>query len=217
MKKNLTEIVFILDKSGSMSGMEVDTVGGFNSTIERQMEEQGMAYISTVLFNNRSEVIHDRVPISDIKPMTISDYRVGGSTALLDAIGNAIHHIGNIHKYARKEDVPERTLFIITTDGMENASREYTSKTVKEMIERQRKKYGWEFIFMAANIDAVETAENIGIKRERAVNYHQDKRGTEVSFEAIEEAILSVRKGCSLDNERWRLAVDKDYKRRSKK
>ena len=149
--------------------------------------------------------------------MAISDYMVGGSTALLDAIGGAIHHIGNVHKYARNEDVPERTLFIITTDGMENASREYTSGAVKTMIERQREKYGWEFIFMAANIDAVETAERIGIRRERAVNYYQDKRGTEVSFEAMDEAILSVRKGCSLDNESWRLAVDKDYKRRSKK
>ena len=217
MKKNLTEIVFILDRSGSMSGMEADTVGGFNSIVERQKGEQGEAYVSTVLFNNRSEVIYDRVPIRDIKPMAISDYTVGGSTALLDAIGGAIHHIGNVHKYTRNEDVPERTLFIITTDGMENASREYTSGAVKTMIERQREKYGWEFIFMAANIDAVETAERIGIRRERAVNYYQDKRGTEVSFEAMDEAILSVRKGCSLDNESWRLAVDKDYKGRSKK
>ena len=163
MKKNLTEIVFILDRSGSMSGLEADTIGGFNSMIKKQRKEDGEALVSTVLFDNLSEVIHDRVDIRDIKPMTDRDYTVRGCTALLDAIGGAIHHIGNVHKYARLEDVPEHTLFIITTDGMENASRFYSSDRVKQMIERQKAKYGWEFLFFGANIDAVETARHFGI------------------------------------------------------
>ena len=158
MKKNLTEIVFILDRSGSMSGLEADTIGGFNSMIAKQKKQDGEALVSTVLFDNVSEVIHDRVNIRDIQPMTDRDYTVRGCTALLDAIGGAIHHIGNIHKYARPEDVPEHTLFIITTDGMENASRFYSSHRVKQMIQRQKAKYGWEFLFLGANIDAVETA-----------------------------------------------------------
>src|SRR5699024_10785941 len=174
MKKNLTEIVFILDRSGSMSGLEADTIGGFNSMIEKQRKADGEALVSTVLFDNMSEVIHDRVNIHDIKPMTDRDYTVRGCTALLDAIGGAIHHIGNVHKYARPEDVPEHTLFIITTDGMENASRFYSSDRVKQMIERQKAKYGWEFLFLGANIDAVETARHFGIGADRAVNYHSD-------------------------------------------
>ena len=156
MKKNLTEIVFILDRSGSMSGLEADTIGGFNSMIAKQKKQDGEALVSTVLFDNVSEVIHDRVNIRDIQPMTGRDYTVRGCTALLDAIGGAIHHIGNVHKYARPEDVPEHTLFIITTDGMENASRFYSSDRVKQMIERQKAKYGWEFLFLGANIDAVD-------------------------------------------------------------
>ena len=174
MKKNLTEIVFILDRSGSMSGLEADTIGGFNSMIEKQRKADGEALVSTVLFDNMSEVIHDRVDIRDIKPMTDRDYTVRGCTALLDAIGGAIHHIGNVHKYARPEDVPEHTLFIITTDGMENASRFYSSDRVKQMIERQKAKYGWEFLFLGANIDAVETARHFGIGADRAVNFHSD-------------------------------------------
>ena len=160
MRKNLTEIVFILDRSGSMSGLEADTIGGFNSTIEKQKRKNGEALISTVLFDNVSEVIHDRVPVQKVEPMTDKDYYVHGCTALLDAIGGAIHHIGNIHKYARIEDVPEHTLFVITTDGMENASRRYDSEKVKKLIERQKEKYGWEFLFLGANIDAVETAKH---------------------------------------------------------
>ena len=217
MKNNITEIVFILDKSGSMAGLEADTVGGFNATIEKQKNEDGVAYVSTVLFDNRSEVVHDRIPISDIKPMTLDDYRVGGCTALLDAIGGAIHHIGNIHKYARPEDVPEHTVFIITTDGMENASVNYGSRKVKEMIERQREKYGWEFIFLAANIDAVETAENIGIRRERAANYRQDAAGVQVTYEAMSEAITTLRCSRPLDDGEWRKNIDKDNKRGKRK
>ena len=169
MRKNLTEIVFILDRSGSMSGLERDTIGGFNSMIEQQKKAEGEALISTVLFDNVSEVLHDRVNVKDIRPMTDRDYTVRGCTALLDAIGGAIHHIGNVHKYARPEDVPEHTMFVITTDGMENASRRYNSEKVKQMIERQKAKYGWEFLFLGANIDAVETASQFGIGADRAV------------------------------------------------
>ena len=216
MKNNITEIVFILDKSGSMAGFEADTVGGFNSAIEKQKKTDGKVYVSTVLFDNESEVIHDRVDISAVKPMTCDDYSVGGCTALLDAIGGAIHHIGNIHKYARSEDVPEHTVFIITTDGMENASHRFSSARVKEMIDRQREKYGWEFIFLAANIDAVETAERIGIKRERAVNYCQDSEGIQVSYEAMSEAITTMRCSRPLDCGEWRKNLDNDNQRRRK-
>ena len=199
MKNNITELVFILDRSGSMSGFEADTIGGFNATIEKQKEQDGKVYVSTVLFDNTSEVIHDRVDINEIKRMTRRDYQVRGCTALLDAIGGAIHHIGNIHKYARPEDVPEHTIFIITTDGMENASHHYSSDKVKEMIKRQTEKYGWEFIFLAANIDAVETAENIGIRKERAANYRQTKDGVYRSYCAMSEAISTLRRNRAKD------------------
>ena len=197
MKNNITELVFILDRSGSMSGFEADTIGGFNATIEKQKAQEGKVYVSTVLFDHVSEVIHDRVDIGEIKPMTRKDYEVRGCTALLDAIGGAIHHIGNVHKYARREDVPEHTIFIITTDGMENASSRYSAREIKEKIKRQTEKYGWEFIFLAANIDAVETADNLGIRRDRAANYRQTNRGVERSYCAMSEAISSVRMGCA--------------------
>lgn len=215
MKKNLTEIVFILDKSGSMAGLEADTIGGFNSMIEKQKKEEGEAVISTVLFNDMCEVIHDRVSVRDIKPMTEEEYFVGGSTALLDAIGGAIHHIGNVHKYARNEDVPEHTLFVITTDGMENASRSYSGERVKEMIERQKKKYGWEFLFLGANIDAVETAGRFGIDADRAVNYHGDREGTALNYRVLNEAICSVRSSRPLTAE-WKKSIDEDFEKRSK-
>ena len=199
MKNNVTELVFILDRSGSMAGFEADTIGGFNSTIEKQKKQDGKVYVSTVLFDNVSEVIHDRADIFEVKPMTEEDYNVRGCTALLDAVGGAIHHIGNVHKYARPEDVPEHTVFIITTDGMENASHNYSRSRVREMIERQTEKYGWEFIFLAANIDAEETAEDIGIRRERAVNYTQDEEGVKATYAVMCEAITSVRKCKNLD------------------
>ena len=199
MKNNITELVFILDRSGSMSGFEADTIGGFNATIEKQREQEGKVYVSTVLFDNYSEVLHDRVDINDIQLMTRKDYQVRGCTALLDAIGGAIHHISNIHKYARPEDVPEHTIFIITTDGMENASRHYSSADIKRKIQRQTEKYGWEFIFLAANIDAVETAETIGIRKERAANYRQTKEGVGRSYHAMSEAIKTVRACCAED------------------
>lgn len=197
MKNNVTELVFILDRSGSMSGFEADTIGGFNATIEKQRAQDGKVYVSTVLFDDESKVIHDRVDINEIKPMTRNDYQVGGCTALLDAIGGAIHHIGNVHKYARPEDVPEHTVFVITTDGMENASHRYSSAEIKRKIQRQTEKYGWEFIFLAANIDAVGTAESIGIRRDRAANYEQTPMGVDKSYCAMSEAITRVRRNCA--------------------
>ena len=199
MKNNITELVFILDRSGSMSGFEADTVGGFNSMIQKQKEQDGTVYVSTVLFDNTSKVIHDRVDIREIRTMTEDDYQVRGMTALYDAIGDAIHHIGNVHKYARPEDVPEHTIFVITTDGMENASHRYSGRDIKAKIKRQQEKYGWEFIFLAANIDAAETAESIGIRRERAANYRQTKEGVGKSYAAMSMAISSVR--CNRANE----------------
>ena len=216
MKKNLTEIVFILDRSGSMSGLEADTIGGFNSMIEKQKKAEGEALISTVLFDNKSEVIHDRVSVQNIKPMTDEDYTVRGCTALLDAIGGAIHHIGNVHKYARAEDVPEHTLFVITTDGMENASHHYDSEKVKKMIERQKEKYGWEFLFLGANIDAVETARHFGISEDRAVNYHSDSEGTQLNYEVVSEAISAVR-CCAPLGADWKKRIDEDYEKRGKR
>jgi uncharacterized protein YegL len=216
MRKNLTEIVFILDRSGSMSGLEADTIGGFNAMIEKQKKEDGEALISTVLFDNVSEVIHDRVDVQNIKPLTDRDYTVRGCTALLDAIGGAIHHIGNIHKYARAEDVPEHTLFVITTDGMENASRHYNVERIKQMIERQKARYGWEFLFLGANIDAVETAGHFGIGADRAVNYHADSAGTQLNYEVLSEAICAVRGSAPLGAD-WKKRIDEDYENRGKR
>ncbi len=214
MKKNLTELVFILDRSGSMSGLESDTIGGFNSMIEKQKKQDGECIVSTVLFDDESRVIHDRVSLDNIKPMTEDDYFVGGCTALIDAIGGAIHHIGNVHKYAREEDVPENTIFIITTDGQENASHRYSSNKVKQMIERQKEKYGWEFLFIGANIDAVETAKRYGIDRNRAVNYNADAQGTSVLYETVSKAVCNVRASkCMADD--WSAEIDKDFKKRS--
>lgn len=216
MKNNITELVFILDRSGSMAGLESDTIGGFNAMIEKQKKEDGECYVSTVLFDSISEVLHDRVKLSDIKPMTDKEYSVRGCTALIDALGGAIHHIGNIHKYARPEDVPEHTMFIITTDGMENASQRYNSDEVKKMIERQKKKYGWEFLFIGANIDAVETARRYGISEDRAVNYNADATGTEILYKSVACAVSNVRNNAPLGNS-WRSNLDEDYKKRKRK
>jgi len=215
MKNNITELVFILDRSGSMAGLEADTVGGFNSMIRKQKSEDGECYVSTVLFDNESEVLHDRVRLSEIKPMTEEEYYVRGCTALLDAIGGAIHHIGNVHKYARPEDVPERTLFVITTDGLENASRKYDGKRIKSMIERQKEKYGWEFLFIGANIDAVETAERYGIRKDRAVNYNADEDGTDLLFETVSDTVSAYRKSNSICSS-WGARLERDHKNRKK-
>ena len=213
MKKNLTELVFILDRSGSMSGLEADTIGGFNAMIEKQRKAPGEALVSTVLFDNESQVLHDRLDLRRVPVLTDEDYTVRGCTALLDAIGGAIHHIGNIHKYARPEDVPEHTLFVITTDGMENASRRYDSEKVKDMIRRQKEKYGWEFLFLGANIDAVETARQVGISEDRAVNYHADSAGTQLNYEVLSDAISTVRASAPL-SAAWKGRIDRDFKSR---
>ena len=215
MKKNLTELVFILDRSGSMAGLEGDTIGGFNAMIEKQKGEPGEALVSTVLFDHESEVIHDRVNIQTIEPMTRQQYYVRGCTALLDAVGGAIHHIGNVHKYAREEDRPEKTLFVITTDGMENASRKYTYDQLKAMIRRQQEKFGWEFIFLGANIDAAKEAARFGISEDRAANYHADSKGTAVVYEAVSEAVCSVRASKPMSAD-WKRKVDADYRKRGK-
>ena len=216
MKKNLAEIVFILDRSGSMRGLESDTIGGFNSMIEKQKRTEGEALISTVLFDSESKVIHDRVDVQKIAPMTEADYSVRGCTALLDAVGGAIHHIGNVHKYARSEDVPEHTLFVITTDGLENASRRYSCDKVRYMIERQKSRYGWEFLFLGANIDAVGTARHFGINEDRAANYHSDSQGTQLNFEVLSEAISAVRCSASLGAD-WKKRIDEDFVGREKR
>ena len=213
MNKNLTEIVFILDRSGSMAGLEADTIGGFNAMIEKQKREAGEALISTVLFDNVSEVLHDRVPVGKVAPLTDRDYTVRGCTALLDAIGGAIHHIGNVHKYAREDDRPAHTLFVITTDGMENASRRYDSDTVKHMIRRQQERYGWEFLFLGANIDAVETARHFGIGADRAVNYHADRCGTRLNYEVVGETISSLRADRAITPD-WKDRIEADYAER---
>ena len=215
MKENLTELVFILDKSGSMAGLESDTIGGFNAMIEKQKKLSGKCFVSTIAFNSRSDVIHDRVNLEDIRPMTHEDYFVGGCTALVDALGGAIKHISNIHKYARKEDVPVNTMFVITTDGMENASRKYTAEKVREMV-NSKKKEGWEFIFIGANIDAVTTAANYGINCERAVNYHADKLGTKMLYDAVAGAVCNMRASAPV-GDNWRQSIDEDYNSRSKR
>ena len=213
---NITELVFILDRSGSMSGLESDTIGGFNSFIAQQKKQEGECYVSTVLFDNVSEVLHDRVKLSEIRPMTERDYTVRGCTALIDAIGGAIRHIRNIHKYARPEDVPAHTLFVITTDGMENASRRYTADEVRKTVERQKEKYGWEFLFIGANIDAVETAGRYGISADRAANYNADGAGTHILYESVSETVANVRANRAVGDD-WNAQLEKDYKTRKKK
>ncbi len=212
-KNGLTELVFILDRSGSMAGLEADTIGGFNSLIEKQKATDEPCYVSTVLFNHESKVIHDRIKLGDVLPMSNKDYMVGGSTALLDAIGGAIHHIGNIHKYLPNEHVPEHTMFVITTDGMENASHRYTADKVKHMIKRQQEKYGWEFLFLGANIDAIETAGRFGIAPERAVNYHADSKGTKKIYEAVSKTVCMMRSNASISNN-WSDEINEDFRNR---
>lgn len=213
MKKNLTEIIFILDRSGSMSGMEADTIGGFNSMLTRQKKEEGDALVSTLLFDTRCSVLHDRLPIQEVPAMTENDYTAQGCTALLDAVGGAIHHIEFIHRYARPDDVPAHTLFIITTDGMENASRKYSAKKVKDMITEAQEKCGWEFIFLGANIDAVETAADIGIRAERAANFHNDAAGTSLNYDTLNRCISAVRRDAA-EPMACLSEIEKDYRAR---
>ena len=214
---NKTELVFILDMSGSMEHLTDDTIGGFNSILKEQSGKDGEVMVTTYLFNNSSRMIHDRAPIAEVSPMTRNEYRASGCTALVDALGEAIHHIVGIHRYARKEDVPEHTVFVITTDGMENASHRYSADEVKQMIQHEKEKYGWEFIFLAANIDAVQSAARYGIDAEMAVDYVPDAGGTQMAYATMNMAIGQVRNGAQLKARRlWREAADKDFKKRGK-
>lgn len=215
-KNNLTELVFILDRSGSMMSLEQETINGFNSMVEKQKGQEGECYISTVLFDEESTVLHNRVRLSEIPVMTREDYRAGGCTALIDALGGAIKHIGRVHKYARPEDVPAHTMFIVMTDGLENASRKYSSNEVKRMIRYEKEKHGWEFLFIGANIDAVETASRYGISADRAVNYIADEEGTKTVFEAVSTAAFSVRESRCLDSD-WSDRIADDYRKRKRR
>ena len=215
MKKNLTEIVFILDRSGSMAGLEKDTIGGFNAMLEKQKREPGKALVSTVLFDNTSDVIHDRLPLHRVPRLTDREYYVRGCTALLDAVGGAIRHISTIHKYAREEDRPEKTIFVITTDGLENASRRYDYEAVKQMIQRQKEQYGWEFLFLGANIDAAREAARFGIGEDRAANFHCDSKGTALNYEVISETVCSFRAEQPIAAD-WKAKIDADYRKRGK-
>lgn len=213
MKKNLSEIVFLLDRSGSMSGLEKDTIGGFNAMIEKQKKEEGEALISTILFDHEMKVLHDRVKVQDVKPISEKDYQVRGCTALLDAMGGAIHHIGNVHKYARNEDVPEHTIFVITTDGMENASSHYSSSKVRTMVERQKEKSGWEFLFLGANMDAIAAAKDFGIEEDKAVEYRSDDIGTRLNYAVMSEAICEFRTKGTVEKS-WKQKIENDRKNR---
>lgn len=213
MKKNLSEIVFLLDRSGSMSGLEKDTIGGFNAMIEKQKKEEGEALISTILFDHEMKVLHDRVKVQDVKPISEKDYQVRGCTALLDAMGGAIHHISNVHKYARNEDVPEHTIFVITTDGMENASSYYSSSKVRTMVERQKEKYGWEFLFLGANMDAIAAAKDFGIEEDKAVEYRSDDIGTRLNYAVMSEAICEFRTKGTVEKS-WKQKIENDRKNR---
>lgn len=215
MKNNITELVFILDRSGSMCGLESDTIGGFNSMIERQKKVDGQCFVTTVLFDTSIDRIHDRTDLKEIKPLTDKEYAPGGCTALLDAMGHMIDHIVLIHKYARPEDVPEHTTFVIMTDGLENASHHYSSDVVKKKVEHEKEKYGWEFLFLAANIDAVETAGQIGIQPDRAVDYMADEEGTKLAFQALSDTICDNRMGAQIEAS-WSRRIKKDFELRSK-
>ena len=210
----MTELVFILDRSGSMSGLEQDTVGGFNSMLRKQKTEPGECLVSTLLFDSETAVIHDRVPLAQVPELTREQYFARGSTALLDAVGGAIHHIGNVHKYARREDVPERTVFVITTDGMENSSHRYDYDKVRSMITRQKEKYGWEFLFLGANMDAVAEASRFGIQADRAVRFRNDGEGIALNYSSVCEFIEEVRGEMPRPSGAWKASIEADVRKR---
>jgi len=216
MKKDLTELVFVLDRSGSMHSLTGDTIGGFNSVLQEQKNKEGEVLVTTYLFNNSSSMLHDRLPIEKIADLTEKDYQAMGGTALIDCLGQAIDHIKNIHRYAREEDRPEHTIFVITTDGMENASREYTADQVRAMVKHEQEKYGWEFIYLAANIDAASTATLYGIPTENAVDYHADCVGTANVYSSVNRAVKAKRCNVNLADSDWREEIDNDYKNRKK-
>jgi uncharacterized protein YegL len=215
MKKNVTEVVFILDKSGSMAGLEMDTIGGYNSMLNKQKKAEGEAFVTTVLFNHQSELLHDRINLRGISPISERDYEVGGTTALLDAIGYSIRKIVNVQKHTSKEERADQVLFVITTDGMENASREFSPSKIKKMISHQKEKYGWDFMFLGANIDAISTAAQFGIEEDFAVDYHADNMGTKLNFEMVSEAVVKLRSGQKIDRS-WKEGIERDYQRRSR-
>ena len=216
MNSNLTEIVFILDRSGSMAGLEADTIGGFNAMVKKQQEEEGEALLSAVLFSDESSVVYDRVDVRRVEPMTDRQYRVGGCTALLDAIGGAVRHIANVHKYAREEDRPGKTVFVITTDGMENASRRYSYREVQELVKHEQEKHGWEFLFLGANMDAIQAARTFGIREDRAVRYECDGAGTSLNFAVVGRAIGKMRRGEAVESS-WCAEIEEDYRDRGRK
>lgn len=216
MKNKKLELVFILDKSGSMAGLEADTIGGYNSMIKKQQKEEGEAFVTTVLFNHDYELLHDRINVKAISPITEDDYQVGGTTALLDAIGSTIQKISNVQKRTNEENRAVKVLFVITTDGMENASREYTANKIKQMVTRQKEQFGWEFMFLGANIDSISTAEKYGIDEEFAVNYHADNKGTKLNYQAVNEAVTMLRSGKKIDRS-WKEEIERDFSQRNKR
>lgn len=215
MKKNLTELVFILDKSGSMAGLEADTIGGYNTMLMKQQKAEGEAFVTTVLFSHHYELLHERINVRGISPITAEDYEVGGTTALLDAIGFTIQKMINVQKRTSEEERAEKVLFVITTDGAENASREYTTDKIKKMVQQQKEKYGWGFIFLGANIDAISTAARFGIDEDFAVEYHADQIGTQLNYEAVNEAVVNLRSGKKMDRS-WKKGIERDYNQRSR-
>ncbi|MFD1780640.1 hypothetical protein ACFSFW_18395 [Fredinandcohnia salidurans] len=210
-----TELVFILDKSGSMAGLEADTIGGYNSMLKKQKKAEGEAFVTTVLFNHDYELLHDRINVKGISSITEKDYEVSGTTALLDAIGFTIQKINNVQKHTSKNERAEKVLFVITTDGMENASREFTADKIKKMVQYQKEKYGWEFMFLGANIDAVSTAAQFGIDEDYAVDYHADEQGTQLNYQMVSEAVTNLRSGKKIDRS-WKEEIERDYSRRSR-
>mgnify|MGYP001227089143 CR=1 FL=1 len=213
MKKDLTELVFILDRSGSMSGLESDTIGGYNAMLKKQQQEPGEAVVTTVLFDDQYELLHDRINLKGIRPISEKEYYVRGCTALLDAIGKTIQKIANVQKNTSEEERAEKVLLVITTDGMENASQEYRYKQIRSLVEQQQKKYGWEFIFLGANIDAIAAAADLGINADRAANYHADSAGTQLNYDAVNDAVSDLRKTRSIKTN-WKARIDEDYQRR---
>ena len=209
MKTDLTELVFILDRSGSMSGLESDTIGGYNAMLQKQKQEKGEAFITTVLFDDGYELLHDRINLNGVNAITEKEYFVRGSTALLDAIGKTIYKIGNVQKNAAEDARAEKVLFVITTDGMENSSHEFSYSKIKALIENQKVKYGWEFIFLGANIDAVTEAAKFGISADRAANYHADSEGTRLNYTAVSDAVSHLRGGGSVPDN-WKESIEED-------
>ncbi|WP_413299616.1 vWA domain-containing protein [Bacillus sp. 1P10SD] len=216
MKKNKTELVFILDKSGSMAGLEADTIGGYNAMLAKQQKAEGEAIVTTAVFNHHYDLLHDRINVIGISPITEDDYEVGGTTALLDAIGFTIQKIVNVQKRTSEEEQADKVLFVITTDGMENASHEFTADKIKKMVQHQKDKYSWEFLFLGANIDAVTTAARFGIEEDFAVDYHADEVGTQLNYEAVNEAVSNLRSGKKIERN-WKEDIERDYNRRMRK